>query len=131
VALWLSKKLVLAVESALSHGETGLVSGPVAGWSAPKLTRNLRTRGLNVVDLDSTEGVSGSYAALIVGNIAKEEDWADNLPGLIQMLEPGAQLIAVDRGSAHEVSRRLLCAGLTDLRQREVGRQVVTTGRAP
>jgi hypothetical protein len=36
--------------------------------------------------------------------------------------------VMIDRGHAPEASRRALCAGLSELEQRHVGRVVVTSG---
>jgi len=40
----------------------------------------------------------------------------------------GGALILVDRGRPHDASRRALCAGLTEIEQRQAGRAVITSG---
>jgi hypothetical protein len=122
----LSKKLVLAVEHALSSRD----SGPVAGSQSSKLSKSLRARGLELVDLDAVETENSAYAAILIENIASRADWEEELVRLGAILKPDARLISVDTGPAIEVSRRFLCGGLTDIHQQEVGRQILTTGSA-
>ena len=70
------------------------------------------------------------FAAIVVENIASRDDWSEELCRLRALLKPSGQLISVDKGAPMEVSRRFLCSGLTDLSQRELGRQVLTSGTA-
>ncbi len=127
VTLWLSKKLLLAVEQSLSLGE----EGPLASSQTGKLGKSLRARGLDLAEMDEEDSALKEYAAILIEGISRHAAWHEELVRLSAMLLPGARLIAVDRGTAVEVSRRFLCAGLTDIRQETVGRQVLTTGRVP
>lgn len=126
VTLWLSKKLVLAVEELLDlRGE-----GPVAVTSLGKLRKSLQARGLDPIDLDAVDAGTSNFAAILIENIASRSDWQEELTRLGALLKPSARLISVDTGPAIEVSRRFLCGGLTDLHQQEVGRQILTSGCA-
>ena len=126
MTLWLSKKLVLAVEDFLVlRGE-----GPVAGSRMGKLHKSLQTRGLDLVDLDAGDTDESAFAAILIEDIAGRSDWEEELTRLGALLKPSARLISVDTGPAIEVSRRFLCGGLTDLHQQEVGRQILTSGSA-
>lgn len=126
VTLWLSKKLVLAVEEALAARAVG----PVASFQVGKLSKSLRSRGIELTELDSGDADLGPYAAILVEGIAKRTDWAAQLERLRGMLMPDARLLSVDSAPATEVSRRFLCGGLSDLHQQEVARQVLTSGIA-
>lgn len=126
MTLWLSKKLVLAVEEALSLRD----AGPMASSTLGKLSKRLRSRGLDLADLDSADVAPEGYAAILVENISRRSDWAEELARLRGMLRPNARLIAVDSTPAIEVSRRFLCGGLSDIHQQEIARQVLTSGVA-
>jgi hypothetical protein len=126
VTLWLSKKLVLAVEEALALR----AEGPVASFQVGKLTKSLRSRGVELTDLKAGEAEGGPYAAILVENISKRSEWAAELERLSGMLMPDARLLSVDSAPAAEVSRRFLCSGLSDLHQQEVARQIITSGIA-
>lgn len=126
MTLWLSKKLVLAVEDALSaRGE-----GPMACGQVGKLGKSLRARGLELCDLDASSSKESAYAAILIENIVGRDDWAEELTRLRACLKPGARVISVDTGPAVEVSRRLLCGGLSDIHQQEIGRQILSSGSA-
>lgn len=127
MTFWLSKKLVLAVENSLASGEGGRVAGVGLG----KLAKTLRSRGHEIEDLDHDQEGQASFAVILVEDIATRGDWAQELSRLRAWLAPWGRLISVDKGAPAEVSRRFLCAGLSDLSQQEVGRQVLTTGTAP
>ena len=156
MTLWLSKKLVLAAQHALtSTGE-----GRVASVGLGKLSKALRTRGLDIEDLneaskpenrapenrapenrapecrapqDREHDLPGRavFTAILVEDIATRSDWAQELSRLRALLMPSGRLVSVDRGAPAEVSRRFLCGGLSDLSQLEVGRQVLTSGTSP
>ena len=126
VTLWLSKKLVQAVEDALSRrGE-----GPMASGQVGKLGKSLRARGLELTDLETSESKESAYAAILIENIVSRDDWAEELSRLRAILKPRARIISVDTGPASEVSRRFLCGGLSDIHQQEIGRQILTSGTA-
>jgi hypothetical protein len=124
VTLWLSKKLVLAVEQSLSRG-----TGPVGSSDLGKLSKALGARGMALEEVNAEEGQQ-RFAAIVVENIAERKDWAEELRRLRALLKPSGRLVSVDKGAGTEVSRRFLCAGLTDLSQAEVGRHVLTSGAA-
>lgn len=67
-------------------------------------------------------------AALVVCGAGDRADWEDAMAGWSRAVVDGGGLVLVDRGSAIELSRRALCAGLTALEQRVAGRWLVTSG---
>src|SRR5207245_881240 len=78
--------------------------------------------------------VTTSYAILrhVGGDVTTDEDWQHTLREWARVTRDGGAIVLVDRGSvrgrAPEASRRALCAGLTELEQRRVGRLVITSG---
>jgi hypothetical protein len=69
-----------------------------------------------------------TVAAVIGVDIAHDDGWEATLAGWKRVVRDGGAIVLVDRGHAPEASRRALCAGLTELQQRHVGRVVVTSG---
>jgi hypothetical protein len=69
-----------------------------------------------------------TVAAVIGVDIADDDGWEATLAGWKRVVRDGGAIVLVDRGQAPEASRRALCAGLTELQQRHVGRVVVTSG---
>lgn len=132
MALWLSKRLVLAVKELLPAPE----SGPIGACNPGKLSRGLLARGVSIAELGEDDGAGDGaaearYSAIVVEDITRRADWALRVPRLLELLQPGARLIALDRSAAQLCTRRLLCGGFTDIHQREFGRRVLTTGRRP
>jgi hypothetical protein len=74
-----------------------------------------------LADLSSVE--PGSLAG-VIGIDATDE----TLPVWTRAVRDGGAIVLVDRGRAPEASRRALCAGLTEIEQRRVGRLVITSG---
>jgi len=70
----------------------------------------------------------GSLAAVIGVDIARDDAWADTLRAWTRVVRDGGAIVLVDRGRATEVTRRALCAGLSELEQRHAGRAVITSG---
>jgi hypothetical protein len=70
----------------------------------------------------------GSLAALVGAGVAINGAWAETLRAWVRAVRDGGAIIFVDRGHAHEASRRALCAGLCELEQRRAGRSVITSG---
>ena len=87
--------------------------------AAKKLPRHLP-------DTSSLE--PGSLAALVGVGVATDEAWAETLRAWVRAVRDGGAIVFVDRGHAHEASRRALCAGLCELEQRRAGRSVITSG---
>ena len=69
-----------------------------------------------------------SLAAVIAVDVARDNGWQDVLAAWSRVGRDGGAVVLVDRGRAAEVSRRALCAGLSELEQRHVGRAVITSG---
>lgn len=80
-------------------------------------------------NLPDTASIEPASLAAVVGvELAADEAWADTLRAWIRVVRDGGLIVAVDRGHAEEASRRVLCAGLSELEQRHAGRSVVTSG---
>jgi hypothetical protein len=71
-----------------------------------------------------------SVAAVVGSDLASLPDdaWPDQLRAWTRAVRDGGTIVMVDRGHAPEASRRALCAGLSEIEQRRVGRVVVTSG---
>jgi hypothetical protein len=79
-----------------------------------------------LADLSSIE--ARSLAAVVGVDITVDEAWERTLQDWTRVVRDGGVLVFVDRGHAPEASRRALCAGLTEIEQRQAGRTVVTSG---
>jgi hypothetical protein len=69
-----------------------------------------------------------SLAAVVGVDLAVEIAWEEALRGWSRVVRDGGAIVFVDRGHAHEASRRALCGGLTEIEQRRAGRSVITSG---
>jgi hypothetical protein len=69
-----------------------------------------------------------SLAAVVGVDLAVEIAWEEALRGWSRVVRDGGAIVFVDRGHAHEASRRALCGGLTEIEQRRAGRAVITSG---
>jgi hypothetical protein len=87
--------------------------------AAKKLTNAL-------ADLTSVD--DGALAAVVGVDVAIDDGWEVTLREWMRVTRDGGAIVFVDRGHAPEASRRALCAGLTEIEQRHVGRTVVTSG---
>jgi hypothetical protein len=136
----------LFVAPALTAIEEALKSAGAAGKLAvvgnAKLAGALHQRG-EVVAIGLTPraakkfpGTLGELAAIEAGTLAgvvgvdvtTDEGWQPTLREWARVTRDGGAIVLVDRGRAPEASRRALCAGLTELEQRRVGRLVITSG---
>ena len=69
-----------------------------------------------------------SLAAVVGMDIAVDDGWELTLRDWTRTVRDGGMVVFVDRGRAPEASRRALCAGLTEIEQRHVGRSIITSG---
>lgn len=69
-----------------------------------------------------------SLAAVVGVDLAVAPGWEEALRGWSRVVKDGGAIVFVDRGHAHEASRRALCGGLTEIEQRRAGRAVITSG---
>jgi len=79
-----------------------------------------------IADLSAIE--PASLAAVVRSDITDDDDWAATLRSSTSVVRDGGAIVLVDRGQAAEASRRALCAGLSELEQRQAGRAVITSG---
>ncbi|MBP8809500.1 MAG: hypothetical protein KBG48_27930 [Kofleriaceae bacterium] len=131
-ALWIASAAP-AVEAALARLTA---SGPIAVVAAPRLVRVLDGRGRAVVGFDgpSRRGPGQplpdvpTYAAVVGAAVGDAAAWSEALAAWVAATVDGGVVVTVDRAAPVEASRRILCAGLTDLEQRTAGRWLVTSG---
>lgn len=69
-----------------------------------------------------------SLDAVVGIDVTADAAWHATLRAWARVVRDGGAIVFVDRGHAHEASRRALCAGLSELEQRHAGRSVITSG---
>lgn len=110
----------LATALAAARKGTDVIPIGLSPRAAKKLTNAL-------ADLSSLD--ARSLAAVVGADIAVDDGWELTLRDWTRVVADGGAVIFVDRGNAaSEASRRALCAGLTEIQQRHVGRTIVTSG---
>ncbi len=109
----------LARELAVARKGSDVLPIGLSARAAKKLTNALAD--LSSVDERSLGGVVGM-------DVASDDGWEITLRDWTRVVVDGGTLVFVDRGHAAEASRRALCAGLTEIQQRHVGRTIVTSG---
>ena len=105
--------------TALRDAKRDVVPIGLSQRAAKKLTNAL-------ADLSSIE--DRSLAAVIGVDVAIDDGWEIMLKDWTRVVRDGGVIVFVDRGHAPEASRKALCAGLSEIEQRHVGRVVVTSG---
>lgn len=90
---------------------------------SPRAAKKLRGAARELAALDA-----GSVAAVIGIDLAIAATWEALLRDWSRVVRDGGAIVVVDRGHAHEASRRALCGGLTEIEQRRAGRSVITSG---
>jgi len=110
-------KLATALADARKSSEVLPVG--MTARAAKKLTNAL-------VDLSSLD--DRSLAGVVGMDIAADDGWELTLRDWTRATRDGGVLVFVDRGHAPEATRRALCAGLTEIQQRQTGRTIVTSG---
>ena len=90
---------------------------------SPRAAKKLRgaARELSAIE-------PASLAAVVGVDLAIADGWEDTLRDWSRAVRDGGAIVFVDRGHAHEASRRALCGGLTEIEQRRAGRSVITSG---
>jgi hypothetical protein len=124
-----------ALQSARADGRVAVV-GNARLVSALGTKRDVAAIGLSpraakrqtnaLADLTSIE--DRSLAAVIGVEIAVDDGWEITLREWSRVVRDGGAIVMIDRGRAPEATRRALCAGLTEIEQRRVGRSVITSG---
>jgi hypothetical protein len=122
------------------------VDGVIVVLGKPKIARALAARGRRVVVIGSRSKdlrklglpalvageslplASGSCGALVAGELAKCDDWQALAAEWLRVVADRGVIVCVERAEPAEVSRRVLCAGLTAIEQRRAGRALVTSG---
>jgi hypothetical protein len=129
---------VTAVTEALrsAHAEDGKLAVVGNAKLAAALKRDVVAVGLSpraakkhpsaLADLSSIE--DRALTGVVGVDLATRDDWEAALRDWSRVVRDGGVVVLVDRGHAAEASRRVLCAGLTELEQRHAGRLVITSG---
>jgi len=105
--------------TALADKDREVLAIGLSPRAAKKLTNAL-------ADLSNIE--AASLDAVIGVDVAVDDGWELTLRDWQRVVRDGGMIVLVDRGHAEQASRRALCAGLTEIEQRHVGRVVVTSG---
>jgi hypothetical protein len=105
--------------TALAATKREVMPVAMSARAAKKLTNAL-------ADLSAVD--DGSLAGVIGIDVATDAGWEVTLKEWMRVTRDGGAIVFVDRGHAPEASRRALCAGLTEIEQRHVGRTVITSG---
>jgi hypothetical protein len=78
---------------------------------------------------DDVAGIDPASLAAVIGvDVTDDETWPETLKTWTRAVRDGGAIVFVDKGRAAEASRRALCAGLSELEQRQAGRTVITSG---
>jgi hypothetical protein len=79
--------------------------------------------------LPDTGSIAGRSCAAVIGvDVVDDEAWETTLRAWSRCVRDGGALVFVDKGHAEEASRRALCAGLSEIEQRQAGRTIITSG---
>ena len=79
--------------------------------------------------LPDTGSIAARSCAAVIGvDVVDDAGWEATLAAWSRCVRDGGAIILVDKGRAEEVSRRALCAGLSEIEQRHAGRTIVTSG---
>lgn len=132
---------VTAISDALASAHVS--GGRVAIVGDARLARALAAPGREVVPVglspraakklagalpDASSLAPASLAAAIVVDVTADAAWEQTLRVWCALVRDGGAVVLVDRGRATLATCRALCAGLSELEQRHVGRAVVTSG---
>lgn len=115
-------KLAYALAASRSVIPVGLTAR-AAKSLAKRTTPNLAAPATDLSDIQPA-----SLAGIIGVDITIDDGWQATLRAWSRVVRDGGAMVFVDRGRATEASRRALCAGLTELEQRQAGRAVITSG---
>lgn len=107
-------------------------SGKVAFVALPRLHKALSGAELSIDLLTAPTQGQGEYRAIVVRNLASDNNWEAGLAPWLACLAKGGLFLSIDRSShkrAQEVCRKLLCLGISDIHQEIAGRRILTSGR--
>jgi hypothetical protein len=138
-----------AVDRALAAAEP---QRPILVLHQPRLARALADRGRTVIAavarpvrggrLGRAEVVVSApgelpaeprtLGGLVAAGVGDRDDWSELLKAWIGAVADGGAIALLDqgagRGRASELTRRALCAGLSEIEQRHAGRSLITSG---
>lgn len=135
-----------AVAEALRPATAG--AGPIAVIQKLRLARALAERGHEVIQVMDGQGGrvragehrvqaqpealpmgEGELSAVVGLGMGQRDDWETLLKEWRRVVADGGIVVSVDRAPPTELTRRLLCAGLSEIEQRRAGGQTITSGR--
>jgi hypothetical protein len=117
--MWNTNKLALAVIEELRAHSIELVA---CSAELSKLCKAVNEQG---VRMEVWEGdLNHHLSALVVANASHEE-----LRKWQSALREDGRLLIINKRLPSETSQGFLCAGLHDIRQRNIGRNILTSGR--
>ena len=131
---------VTAISEALASAKATegplVVVGNAKLAAALKETRDVIAVGMTAraqkklgTTLENTGSLATGSAAAVIGiDVVDDDAWQATLSEWSRVVRDGGAIVTVDKGHADEASRRVLCAGLTEIEQRHAGRNVITSG---
>jgi hypothetical protein len=145
-----TKQAVSVVVKALESA--GIGPGPIAVLGRARIGRALAERGYTVIFVaenpralrrvkgmrirsrfDALPIAAHGLAGLVAEGIGQRDDWSLVLGECSRAVASGGPIVLVDRARTRaqpaELTRRVLCSGLAEIEQRQVGRTTVTSGR--
>lgn len=147
VSLFSIASAVAAIDRALAAAGA---AGPIVVLNHPRIARGLTDRGRDVLlaaerarfrrrnspafacDERSLPIASRAVAAVVANGLSERDDWRKRLAEWRRVVAAGGAIALVDQGvgrsRASEITRRALCAGISDIEQRHAGRTLVTSG---
>ena len=114
---------IVVVGNAKLASALGAQREVIAVGMSPRAAKKLAA---TLADTSSLE--ARSIAAVIGIDVTSDDHWDTTLREWARVVRDGGAVVMVDRGHAPEASRRALCAGFTEIEQRQAGRTVVTSG---
>ena len=120
---------VTAIVEALGAGSTQTIAVIGNAKLAQALSANRAVIPVGLTPRADLAGIEPATLGGVVGvDVTIDDSWQATLRAWSRVIRDGGAMVLVDRGRATEASRRALCAGLTELEQRQAGRAVITSG---
>lgn len=118
-----TRGVLVVVGNARLAGALGAQRDVVSVGLSPRAAKKL---GATLADTKTI--AAGSAAAVIGVDVVDDPTWATTLAEWSRIVRDGGVIVTVDKGHPEQASRRVLCAGLTEIEQRHAGRIIVTSG---
>ena len=147
VSLFSIAAAAAALDGALAAADT---KGPILVLNQPRIARALIQRGRDVLlaeerarsrrrgrpafacDERALPLAPGAAAGVVGCGLGARGDWRERLVEWTRVVASGGAIALVDQGAgrprASELTRLLLCCGVSEIEQRHAGRTLVTSG---